>query len=960
MKKQLLLITIITLLFLNPVIADGIQTFDKVANLSSSNSITIEASKIECESAEDLPRWHLSNTIDENTAEDYVANNENCTLQPNWTFQWGYGVAPTGQEKGVNELPGTHTGIADGSDGIQTETGEGFDRWKTFGPTGQDGTTTVEINTLEAYSNKTGQNETADRIWVREVLKEGYLPFSDAYSEDSPPSAEMWCRNDVRNYDNFDYVHPPQEGEIYHCVAFNVNQLEDVEQPTCDDALKNDKINISIEEGSVTFNNSLNTSYNFSILTESINQNGSEQFSQTNVTVSQNTTTIHYDAPMCKHSTSVKCTDTDVAEPEEVTESFLDKPFCDANLDCNEAIQYFQHGLDGDEVTVTVSVPNYTFLKDDYQFSLASYEKQDPFSPGPTENLYTQVLHDFDQHNISKGNMKNYEVETPQCAYQIDLVCGDPIYSFKDEGMYSDENRLLDYAHPLGNEPLCENSTYPNCKDTNYIQPHHEDNGTDWIDTESQIELIPNDNKICEFNDNREQRYAYANVNESYCKENKTHDNLTNLSFQTYEEPFNSGSEGCYAITHYTQWNFSHENNKSPTQTRYVFVDKSKPEIAVATTHSTWNASGTQYEEYCQTNECYEATNKTILTASCEDPQPHPSGVQSFMYNITKDNQTVEEGDGDDLEYSFNQSGIYNISLQCKDNVNKTRNRDLLYFYDKEINQQEISCEEAISQEDITYTVRDGNVTFTNTLNRSYNVTLKSYEQFNNGTETLYSHQNLSVSNNTETTFAYDTPMCRYRVTVACPGNQPFINESFTDKPYCDVSDNFTIHLKQKWNLISFPTTPENNSIHALFDNTTQSIWSYNAGDNEWTYANPSLPEQANTLTHVKAGQGYWIQQSQETNITFTMTNQTNTVEAKSGWNLVGYQGQTTIKSYKCPEGNGDEAQCQFHSDGISFNSLLSYWQPIGFTQHSENDKLDPGQGYWLFTNQNKTFEQTC
>ena len=55
---------------------------------------------------------------------------------------------------------------------------------------------------------------------LREVLKEGYIPFTYPPDNDNV-SAEFYCADDVYNYDNFDFIRNLQEGETYYCVAFN-------------------------------------------------------------------------------------------------------------------------------------------------------------------------------------------------------------------------------------------------------------------------------------------------------------------------------------------------------------------------------------------------------------------------------------------------------------------------------------------------------------------------------------------------------------------------------------------------------------------------------------------------------------------------------------------------------------------------------------------------------------------
>ncbi len=180
-------------------IMDGMNT--------SKPAVTLVASKIVCDAESKLPNWGLGGPdITANTAVDYVASHPGCMLTPNWKFQWGY--------SSVSDMGGAFVGEADGSKGAGSNTGTGVSDWKTFGVTDTSGIATTKIYDLAGTS----------RIWVREVLESGYVPFTfdgSHPSNENPVSAEMYCSTDVLNYDNYDYVNQPTLGSTYYCVAFN-------------------------------------------------------------------------------------------------------------------------------------------------------------------------------------------------------------------------------------------------------------------------------------------------------------------------------------------------------------------------------------------------------------------------------------------------------------------------------------------------------------------------------------------------------------------------------------------------------------------------------------------------------------------------------------------------------------------------------------------------------------------
>jgi|GEM_PF-5808178 len=195
--------------------------------------VSIWGDKVVCLTEADLPNWgdvsletDEPSMIDANTAANYADNsNGRCWLQEDWSFQ--YGFAEKDDTSGVHKLPGDHLGQADGTStaglcnatfcGDNTYTGAGFADWKTF-----DTTTTVN-GTISALA-EIEDLEGAPGIWVRENLKDGYTPFT--YPPDGAPgsnvSAEMYCHNDIQNYDNYDEIILPQLGMTYVCVAFNV------------------------------------------------------------------------------------------------------------------------------------------------------------------------------------------------------------------------------------------------------------------------------------------------------------------------------------------------------------------------------------------------------------------------------------------------------------------------------------------------------------------------------------------------------------------------------------------------------------------------------------------------------------------------------------------------------------------------------------------------------------------
>ncbi len=158
-------------------------------------TLTIIAHKIVCNDESYLPNWGAGGPdITENTAENFVEENgPNCWFEQGWQFEWA-------QENAGNP----------GDDFI----GEAGGVWNVFGPTDANGKTEVDITEI-----------TGSQLEFREVLQKGYIPFSygsNGSNNSNDYSAEFYCHKDVLNYDNYDWVQSPQFGEIYNCVAWNV------------------------------------------------------------------------------------------------------------------------------------------------------------------------------------------------------------------------------------------------------------------------------------------------------------------------------------------------------------------------------------------------------------------------------------------------------------------------------------------------------------------------------------------------------------------------------------------------------------------------------------------------------------------------------------------------------------------------------------------------------------------
>ena len=153
---------------------------------------TIIATKIVCESESDLPNWGTGGPdITANTAAQFLSTHPNCRLESGWKFQ----SAPAGTLNPGDAL-----------------VGEASAPWITSPATDVTGKTTWTVPAQ------------GERVWVREALKDGYIPFTflaNGETNVDPVSAEMYCDTDVLNYDNYDAILSPRGNTTYQCIAFN-------------------------------------------------------------------------------------------------------------------------------------------------------------------------------------------------------------------------------------------------------------------------------------------------------------------------------------------------------------------------------------------------------------------------------------------------------------------------------------------------------------------------------------------------------------------------------------------------------------------------------------------------------------------------------------------------------------------------------------------------------------------
>ncbi|MEK7549447.1 MAG: SdrD B-like domain-containing protein [Patescibacteria group bacterium] len=169
---------------------DGATETFYIGNKETPKPAKIAASKVVCDNETYLPNMSGGANISATTATDWVAQSQgHCQLVEDWEFQWATSGGTFGS--------------------FQTDTSSLGSPWATFS-----GTTSLPLETL-------GQ-----KVEVREVFPDdSYVPFSNA----GDVSAEIYCADDVANYDNWEWIQNLQEDTTYYCVAFNALNKPDVQ-----------------------------------------------------------------------------------------------------------------------------------------------------------------------------------------------------------------------------------------------------------------------------------------------------------------------------------------------------------------------------------------------------------------------------------------------------------------------------------------------------------------------------------------------------------------------------------------------------------------------------------------------------------------------------------------------------------------------------------------------------------
>ena len=164
---------------------------------------------------------------------------------------------------------------------------------------------------------------------------------------------------------------------------------------------------------------------------------------------------------------------------------------------------------------------------------------------------------------------------------------------------------------------------------------------------------------------------------------------------------------------------------------------------------------------------------------------------------------------------------------------------------------------------------------------------------------------------------------------------------------------NINISLFTGWNLISTPLKPANTSIESVLSNLTGRVivTTYNTSADEW-YIHDSNSSETPTLDEIVAGRGYWLCLESDQNLTITGYPTGKGVGLYRGWNLVGYNSLNPDTASSVLSNLNDTVVL------LTYDTELNDWAVYnsgGINYLNTLILMNPGRGYWLYSDINQT-----
>ncbi len=161
----------------------------------------------------------------------------------------------------------------------------------------------------------------------------------------------------------------------------------------------------------------------------------------------------------------------------------------------------------------------------------------------------------------------------------------------------------------------------------------------------------------------------------------------------------------------------------------------------------------------------------------------------------------------------------------------------------------------------------------------------------------------------------------------------------------------FSIELIQGCNFISIPYQLDNTTVAAIMSgiSSDHTIWAYNSSTDSWQDYDSTRPPNLNNLTDIQAGQGFWINISDNETLTITGTKPPETgIVLNKGWNMISYplNAKSNINDTLQAISGKYDIVWQYNAsdeENWTFYSPLPEASPAN-TLH----EFTPGYSYWI------------
>ncbi|MGK0248481.1 MAG: subtilisin-like proprotein convertase family protein [Oleispira sp.] len=165
----------------------------------------------------------------------------------------------------------------------------------------------------------------------------------------------------------------------------------------------------------------------------------------------------------------------------------------------------------------------------------------------------------------------------------------------------------------------------------------------------------------------------------------------------------------------------------------------------------------------------------------------------------------------------------------------------------------------------------------------------------------------------------------------------------------------YTITLqKNSWQLVSFPTLPQDRSLESIFGEASSNgalnaVWSFDNADKTWhSWPQKSFDLNSN-LIELETSKGYWIKVDQD--LTLNIEGSSSNISEQilyPGWNLLGISSETAMSHEQAFAG---VPYLELWSYNQAQNNFLSVKKSGGsqIILQEEFTQVQPIEGYWMY-----------